>query len=66
MSSAAKTKLAGLFIAAKQIVTLRQILIDMGWTQNITTRHTNNRMEEGVVNNNIVPNRTNTTDMIFH
>ena len=66
MSSAAKSELAALFIAAKQVVPLCQTLIKMGCPQPRLALQMYNSTADGVTNNTRVPKRTKAMDMIFH
>ncbi len=66
MFSAAEAKLGALFLNAKEIVHLRQILTEMGHQQPQTPIQTNKTTVEGVINNKIQPKRTKAMDMHFH
>jgi len=66
MSSAAEAELGALFINAKEVVYLRQILTEMGHPQPKTPIQTDNTTAEGVINNKIQPKRTKAMDMRFH
>ena len=54
MSSAAKEKIAGLFICAKAMVPLRNTLIKMGWPQPKATTQCDNSTAVGVSNNTTI------------
>ena len=54
MSSAAKAGLGAIFITAKELVTMRQTLIEVGWPQPPTLIQTDNSTEAGVVNYTII------------
>lgn len=66
MSSAAEAELAALFITAKEMVPLRQTLIEMGWPQPKAPIQTDNSTAVGVTNSTIVPRRTKSMDMRLH
>ncbi len=55
MSLAAEAELGALFLNAKEVVYLRQILTKMGHPQPRTLIQTNNTMTEGAINNKIQP-----------
>ena len=55
MSSAAEAELAALFITSKELVPLRQTLVEMGWPQPKTPIQTDNSIAVGVINETIVP-----------
>ena len=66
MSSASEAKLIGLFTIAKEMVPLRQALIEMGWTQPKNPVQCNNSTSVGVTNKTIIPRKTKSMDMKFH
>jgi hypothetical protein len=66
MSSAAEVELGALFLNAKEVVYLRQILTKMGHLQPCTPIQTDNSTAEGVINNKIQPKQTKAMDMCFH
>jgi hypothetical protein len=66
MSSAAEAELGALFLNAKEVVYLRQILTKMGHPQPRTPIQTNNTTVEGVINSKIQPKRTKAMGMHFH
>ena len=66
MSSAAGAKIAGLFICAKAMVTLRNTLIIMGWTQPKYPIQCDNSTAVGVSNNTIIKRKTKTMNMKYH
>jgi len=53
MSSAAEAELGGLFINAKEVVFIRNILTEMGYPQPPSPLQTDNSMADGVVNNTV-------------
>ncbi len=63
MSSAAEAELAGLFICAKEMVPLRQSLIEMGWPQPKSPIQTDNTTALGVANKTIIAKRMKSMDM---
>ena len=66
MSSAAEAELEGLYICAKDMVPLRQSLIEMGWTQPRSPIQCDNSTAIGVANETITPLKTKSTDIQFH
>ena len=66
MSSAAESELGALFITAKEMITLRQTLIKMGWPHPPSPIQTDKTTSAGVVNKSIVPQRIKLMDMRFH
>ena len=66
MSSASESELAGLFITAKTMVTLRQTLKEIKWPQPRSPIQTEKSTENGFANQTIVPKKTNSTDMRFY
>ena len=66
MSSAAKVELVALFTTAKEMVPLRQTLIEMGWPQPPSPFQTDNSIAVGVINKTIVPRRIKSMDMQFY
>jgi hypothetical protein len=65
MASAAQSKLAALFITAREMIPHRQTLIDMGCPQPKSPIQTDNSTAAGVVNNTIVPHQSKMMDMRF-
>eukprot|EP00804_Cyclotella_cryptica_P025032 CCRYP_015948-RA/>CCRYP_015948-RA protein AED:0.28 eAED:0.33 QI:0/0/0/0.75/1/1/4/0/587 len=63
MSPAAEAELAGLFICAKEMVPLRQSLIEMGWPQPKSPIQTDNTTALGVANKTIIAKRMKSMDM---
>jgi hypothetical protein len=55
MALAAESKLAALFITAREIIPHRQTLIDMGWPQPKSPIQTNNSTATRVTNNTCSP-----------
>ena len=66
MSSIATPELAALFITAKQMSTLRQILIEMGFPQPWLALQTENLTAAGVTNNTTIPKGTKAMYIRFH
>ena len=66
MSSASKYELAGLFTTAKEMVPLRQSIIEMVFPQPKTPIQCNNSTAVGVTNETIVPCKNKSVDMKFH
>eukprot|EP00804_Cyclotella_cryptica_P017822 CCRYP_001229-RA/>CCRYP_001229-RA protein AED:0.18 eAED:0.18 QI:0/0/0/0.66/1/1/3/0/737 len=63
MSSAAESELAALFICAKEMVPLRQSLIEMGWPQPQSSIQTDNTTALGVANKTIIAKKMKSMDM---
>ncbi len=63
MSSAAKAKLGALYTTAKEMATLHQTLIKMGWPQPQIPIQTDNSTTIGVTNLTIVPRKTKSIDL---
>ena len=66
MSSSAEAELAGIYICAKEMVPLRQSLIEMGWPHPISPIQCDNSTVIGVTNETIIPRKTKSMDMQFH
>ena len=66
MSSAAEFELVGLYICTKEMVPLRQLLIEMGWPQPRSPLRCDNSTAIGVANETIIPRKTKSTDILFH
>ena len=66
MSSAAEAELGATFLCAKEMVPLRQTLIEMGWPQPPSPIQVDNSTAVGVANSTIIPKRTKAMDMRFH
>ncbi len=66
MSSAAEAELGTLFLNAKEVVIIRQILTKMGHPQPRTPIQTDNTTAEAVVNNRVLPKRLKAMDMRIH
>ena len=66
MSSVAKSELVAIFITAKELVPMRQTLLDTGWPQTPTPIQINNSAASGVVNDTIIAQKTKSMDLIFH
>ena len=66
MSLAAEAELGGIYLNAREVVHLRQILEEMKHPQPKTPIQTNNTTAEGVINNKIQPKQTKAMDTRFH
>ena len=66
ISSAAEAEFAGLYIYAKEMVPLRQALIEMGWPQPQSPIQCNNSTAIILSNETIIPRKTKSMDMQFH
>ena len=62
-SSAAKAKLAGLYICTKEMVPLRNSLAEMGWPQPTSPIQTHNTTALGVANKTIITRKMKSMDM---
>ena len=65
MSSAAETELGALYITAKEMLPIRQTLIEMGWKQPPSLIQTDNLTASGVVNKTIIQRKSKSTDLRF-
>ena len=63
MASAAEAELAALFLTAREMVPLRQTLIEMGWLQPKKPIQTDNSTAVGVCNDTIIAKRIKMMDM---
>jgi hypothetical protein len=66
MTSAAEAELGAIYLNAKEVVCIQQILTKMGHPQPQTPIQTGNSTAEGVINNRIQPKQTKAMDMCFH
>ena len=66
MSSTAEAGLGALHITAKEMVPVRQTLIEMGWKQPLSPIQTNNSTAAGVVNKIILQRKIESMDLRFH
>ena len=66
MSSAAEAELGALYITAKEMVPIRQTLIEMGWKQPPSPIQTDNSTAAGVVNKTIIQRKIKSMDLRFH
>jgi hypothetical protein len=66
MSSAAEAELGVLYLNAKKVIYIQQILTNMGHQQPKPPIQTNNSTAEGVINNKIQPKQTKAMDMQYH
>ena len=66
MSSAAEAELGALYITAKEVASMRQMLIEMGWPQPPSPIQCDNSTAVGVVNNTIVPRKLKSMDLRYH
>ena len=65
MTSASEAELGALFVTAKELVSIRQTLTEMGWKQPMTPIQTDNTTVAGVVNNTIIPKKSKSMDLRF-
>ena len=63
MDSAAESEMAALKITAKNMIPLRNTLVEMGWTQPQSTIQTDNSTALGFTNKAIVNKATKSADM---
>ena len=66
MSSAAEAELGAIFITSKEIVPIRQTLIEMGWPYPPTPIKTDNSTETGVVNDTFIARKNKSTELWLH
>ena len=66
MSSAAESKIAGLFICSKAMVPLQNTLVKMGWMQPKAPIQCDNSNAMGVANNTSIQHKTKTMNMQYH
>jgi len=66
MSSAAEAELGALYLNAKEVVIIRQILTKIGHPLPRTPIQTDNTTTEAVVNNRVQPKRLKAMDMRIH
>ena len=66
MSSAAEAELGALYIMAREVVYILQILQELGHKQPRTPMQTDNTTAEAIINNKVQPKRTKAMDMRFH
>jgi hypothetical protein len=62
-SSAAEAELAGLYVCAKEMVPLRNSLVEMGWPQPKSPIQTDNTTALGVANKTIITKKMKSMDM---
>eukprot|EP00804_Cyclotella_cryptica_P012453 CCRYP_010880-RA/>CCRYP_010880-RA protein AED:0.47 eAED:0.47 QI:0/0/0/1/0/0/2/0/147 len=62
-SSAAEAELAGLYICAKEMVPLRNSLVEMGWPQPQSPIQTDNTTAFGIANKTIITRKMKSMDM---
>ena len=65
MSSAAEAELGALYVTAKELVTIRLTLTEMGWKQPVTSIQTDSTTAEGVGNRTIIPKKSKSMDLRF-
>ena len=63
MTSAAQAELGALLITSKEMIPLQQILSEMGWPQSPSPVQTDKSIDEGIVNNTIVPQKIKSTGL---
>ena len=66
MWSEAEDELGAIFITTKELVPMRQSLIDMGWPQLPTHIQTDNSIVAGAENETIIAQKTKYMDLRFH
>jgi hypothetical protein len=66
MSSVAEAELGALFINAKMVVSMRQMLMELGHPQPCTPMQTNNATAQALLTNKILPKALKAMDMRFH
>ena len=63
MSSASEAELGAIFFTSKELVTILQTLIDMGWPQPHTPIQTDNSMASGMTNETIIAQKIKSMDL---
>ena len=66
MSSAAEAEIGAMYVNARNAVPARKILDEMGHRQPQTPTQSDNSAAHSVVTNNVHPERTKATGMIFY
>ena len=66
MSSEAEAELGALFITAKELMPIRQTLIEVGWPHPLVPIQTYNSMAAGVVNDTITARKPKSMDLRLH
>ena len=66
MSSATEAGLGAIYITAKEMVPIRQTLMEMGWKQPPSPIQTNNSTAARVVNKTIIQRKIKSMDLRFH
>ena len=66
MSSASEAELGALYITAKEMVPVRQKLIEMGWKQPPSPIQTDNLAAAVLVNKTIIQRKSKSLDLRFH
>ena len=65
-SLAAEAELAALYVTAKTMVTIHQLLVEMSWPQGRAAIQTDNSTANGVVKMTIVPQISKAMDLSLH
>ena len=63
MASAAEAEMAALYITARNMLPLRNTLMEMGWPQPKSPIQTDNSIDVGITNKTIVKKATKSADM---
>ena len=58
--------MGAMFITAKEMVPIRQTLIEMGWPQPLLPIQMENSTTSGVVNKNIVPRKSKYRELRYY
>ena len=66
MSSAVEVELGALYITSKEMVPIRQTLIEMGWKQPPYLIQTDNSTAAGVIKKTIIQRKSKSMDLRFH
>ena len=66
MSSAAEAQLCALYITAKEMIPVHQIIIEMVWKKPPYPIQTDELTSEGVINNTIMQHKRKSMDLHFH
>ena len=66
MSSAAESEVGAIFFTSKELVSMRQTLIEMGWPHLPMPIQTGNYMAAGLANYTNIVLKTKSTDLLLH
>ena len=66
IASATEAEIAALYMNARELVAIRNILENLGHKQQLTLMQTDSATAEGILNKKMQPKRTKAMDMRFH